>query len=75
SIRGSQIAHVSSVKVPVLSPSSIPTIWEEIQDLTGPSASCQVGDDRIQPDYIDIAISSIVEGGYADAFRIFGFFN
>ncbi|WP_456303893.1 hypothetical protein, partial [Acetobacter pasteurianus] len=31
------IAHVSSVKVPVLSPSSIPTIWEEIQDLTGPS--------------------------------------
>ncbi|MCW4592483.1 hypothetical protein NO219_00505, partial [Gluconacetobacter entanii] len=37
SIRGSQIAHVSSVKVPVLSPSSIPTIWEEIQDLTGPS--------------------------------------
>ncbi|KAA8432394.1 hypothetical protein FKW50_09300, partial [Acetobacter pomorum] len=31
-----QIAHVSSVKVPVLSPSSIPTIWEEIQDLTGP---------------------------------------
>ncbi|MCW4589046.1 hypothetical protein NO263_00300, partial [Gluconacetobacter entanii] len=25
------------VKVPVLSPSSIPTIWEEIQDLTGPS--------------------------------------
>ncbi|WP_434605471.1 hypothetical protein [Acetobacter oryzoeni] len=37
--------------------------------------SGQVGDDRIQPDYIDIAISSIVEGGYADAFRIFGFFN
>ncbi|PYD48239.1 hypothetical protein C3920_05495, partial [Novacetimonas pomaceti] len=32
-----QIAHVSSVKVPVLSPSSIPTIWEEIQDLTGPN--------------------------------------
>ncbi|ANA15229.1 transposase (plasmid) [Acetobacter oryzifermentans] len=23
--------------MPVLSPSSIPTIWEEIQDLTGPS--------------------------------------
>ena len=39
------------------------------------TASGQVGDDRIQPDYIDIAISSIVEGGYADAFRIFGFFN
>ncbi|WP_239019525.1 hypothetical protein, partial [Novacetimonas pomaceti] len=34
-----QIAHVSSVKVPVLSPSSIPTIWEEIQDLTGPNLS------------------------------------
>ncbi|WP_148089138.1 hypothetical protein, partial [Acetobacter pasteurianus] len=28
-----------SVKVPVLSPSSIPTIWEEIQDLTGPTPS------------------------------------
>ncbi|WP_264997199.1 hypothetical protein, partial [Komagataeibacter xylinus] len=27
----------SSVKVPVLSPSSIPTIWEETQDLTGPN--------------------------------------
>ncbi|WP_225063085.1 hypothetical protein, partial [Komagataeibacter rhaeticus] len=39
SIRGSQIAHVSSVKVPVLSPSSIPTIWEEIQDLTGPNTT------------------------------------
>ncbi|WP_238704109.1 hypothetical protein, partial [Acetobacter sp. DmW_125129] len=31
------IAHVSSVKVPVPSPSSIPTIWEEFQALTGPS--------------------------------------
>ena len=37
SIRGSQIAHVSSVKVPVPSPSSIPIIWEVFQVLTGPS--------------------------------------
>ncbi|WP_214609585.1 hypothetical protein, partial [Acetobacter pasteurianus] len=59
--------------------SSYPESWlpidSELNTKCNCSASGQVGDDRIQPDYIDIAISSIVEGGYADAFRIFGFFN